>query len=235
MENTNKNQISNVSIFLIVLLLVAGGFLYFKNIRNEEVIVIDVNNDNTTPVVQDKTTTIVDNNAIVVRNNTSIKVDKIAVNKARFNVAFKNGNDASVVGDYVKAISYFNEALKYQESDSVYIRLFTVYGSQNDWTGAMIAIDKAIDITSFNTDYWVWKIQVLNERMGTTFSELKRVYEEGMTKANPLTRVNLATNFARISEQKGDNIYTISLWEQAIELYPSNEALYQAEIDRLLK
>jgi hypothetical protein len=46
---------------------------------------------------------------------------------------------------------------------------------------------------------------------------------------------SLITNFARIAENNGDKSEAVVIWNKAIEVYPQNKTIYQAEIDRLNK
>lgn len=152
---------------------------------------------------------------------------------AKFSDLIQKGNTAFVNGDNNLAISYYNQALAENNSDKVYVRLFTVYGAQGNWSLAKNAIDTAIILNPSYTDYWVSKIVMLDEKMNYSFSELKKIYDEALGKVDSATKINLVTSFARVAEKR--NLYSeaISLWEYAKALYPQNSVMYDAEIQRL--
>jgi tetratricopeptide (TPR) repeat protein len=197
-------------------------------IGEEDSTVESIENDG----IEDGGTTLENQAGVITSINTSINTTTDDT-KARFNLAMADARSAFARGDYVGAVAHYNKALAIQKSDFAYAGIYTVRTAQGDWTGAMIALDQAISVSPTNTDYWVWKLQILDEKMGTSFAEQKKVYEEGLIKTNPKTRVNLVTNFARIVETNGDDAYAVSLWQKAIELYPQNKDTYQSEIDRL--
>lgn len=152
---------------------------------------------------------------------------------AKFNEAVALAREQFVAGDYAKAISYYHQALEYKNSDVIYSGLFAIYNAQGEVVKAKQAIDTAIALNPSFTDHWVSKLYFLDEKTDSTFADLKAVYEEGMDKVDPITKVNLVLGFTRITEQNGEIDEAIALWEKAIELFPANTSIYQAEIDRL--
>lgn len=162
--------------------------------------------------------------------NVSVDIDK------KFNTAIANAQKASLDGQSELAIKYYNEALTYKKNDSApYAGLYTVYLNQKKWNEALNAINKGIQISPLFGDYWNWKILVMDQGLNKTFSELKKVYDEGYPKVRTNEKVNLVTKFAVVAENKGEKAEAIKLWQKAIELVPENKTVYQAEIDRLNK
>jgi tetratricopeptide (TPR) repeat protein len=150
-----------------------------------------------------------------------------------FNTVMTSARTAFLKKEYTKAISLYNEALTYKKHAGAYAGLTGVYSAQQDWTNALVSIDSAITIFPSNTDYWVWKITILNEQKHASFSELTSVYQDGLTKVSSDTKVNLVTSFARVAESQDKKTEAIGLWEYAQRLYPLSKAVYQSEIDRL--
>lgn len=157
--------------------------------------------------------------------------DAIAV--SNFDAAMKNARNAFLARDYKNAIKQYNQALRFKNDDTAYAGLFLVYGAQNDWKNARISIDKAIALAPANTDYYKWKIGMLDEKTDADYEALKAVYLDAIPKLNIKTKINLMTYFAGIAESNGQKQDAISFWQSAIETYPQNKAIYQAEIDRL--
>lgn len=168
---------------------------------------------------------------INITDTTEVKL--IDEEKEKFNLALSNGSDAYIKKDYEKAIMYYEEALSYRDSDLVYIRLFNVYNDQNDIEKAQTAIETAIRLNPGYTDYWNIKLNLLFYKKSESFSNLQNIYNEALTKVNPLTKIDLVTNFARIADNMGMYDESIVYWQLAIELNPSNQSAYKEEIESI--
>jgi tetratricopeptide (TPR) repeat protein len=220
------NQKSKKVFYIIVGLLVIflfGFVLKTKNTNNKEEL---VDNSNTTTEQKEE------NKDILAVPSTGVNTLE---NLQQFNNAMNNATASSVKNDYNKAISYYDEALTYKKSDIAYAGLYTMYLNQKNWTKALDSIDQAISINPTVSDYWKWKILVMDEGLHYGFSSLRNVYELGYPKVKSEQKINLVTNFARLSENKGENQYSINLWQKAIELNPGSKTIYQSEIDRISK
>ncbi len=150
-----------------------------------------------------------------------------------FDTMLEKGNKAFYAKDYTGAIKYYNDALKIQDADFIYARLHSVYSVQGNTVEAINAINKAISKNQLWTEHWVTKLVYMDEKTKTSFDELKKIYVDGLTKVDSRTKPNLVTTFARIAEKGGMKDEAIAAWQKAIELYPTNKAIYQAEIDRI--
>lgn len=153
--------------------------------------------------------------------------------KQKFDLVMKNASKASLKGDYVLALKYYNDALLLKKSDVVYSGMFNVYSAQQNWVKAEETINNALEINPKYTEYWKWKLTLLDERTSATFTDLKKIYEEALIKSDRRTKINLITHFATIAEYSGEKGEAISLWEYAKEINSIKSAIYQAEIDRL--
>ncbi len=218
-----KNQkIKNIIILLTVIL---AGFLIFSYYSKPKE---SLNNSENTQN-QEEVTTIVD------KNKDTGSVTQSSDLEQKFNASMVSARNAMLKADYSSAIKYYNQALEYKQDDTAYAGLFTVYLTQKNWQKAFDSVNKAISISPVWGDYWKWKILVMNEGLKATFTDLKKVYEEGYLKTKTEEKINLVTYFASIASSKNQKEYAISLWQKAIELSPENKATYQAEIDRLNK
>lgn len=220
----------NLIISIVVLALIAGGIFYYQK----------KNQNSAVPEKQDtaggEARTIDENKAPTPEfesTDTVAPSPSVSDNTAKFNTAMTNARTAFGKGEYPKAIGYYDEALLYSKVDTVYSGLFTVYGAQGEWEKARASLDSAIALNPLYTEYWKWKLTVLDGKTSSSFQDLQKVYEEGLLKGDKRTRVNLVTHFASIAEGNAQKSEAIALWEYAKTLYPQNGVIYQAEIDRL--
>lgn len=231
----NKKYINYIIIGVMIAILVIAGLMDYKKGIDEDIENIDL--DNTSTVIDETTTTEtekVEENTDASTTTPTVK-PVVNTNKTKFNTALANGSTAFNDKDYTKAISYFDEALTYSKSDVVYVRLFSAYSAKGDWNKALEMIDQAIELNPTYTDYWIYKLVAMDEKTTASFTVLKAVYDQGMTKVDPKTKINLMTNFARMAENNGQKNEAIAVWNKAIEVYPQNKTVYQTEIDRLNK
>ncbi len=216
------------SILILILIGVVLVIIYFVfNIKKENII----NNSESNVQVPASNEEIKEDTNIPLTNNQNV----IDSNQKKFDEALSKGEQYFIKRDYTKAIEYYNEALKYKNSDIPYYRIYVVYSAQSNYTKAIEYLDKAIKIEPTSTEYWISKIDLLNSQKDSQYSVLKEVYNQGLSASMNLTRINLVTHFARISGQRGETAEAIKLWQKAIEMYPQNKDIYQAEIDRLNK
>lgn len=231
-----NEQIKNIVLGIVVVVLIIGGVYYAKTkkamapdrVDDQEIPILNENNNfisnenENTLINQEENSETIDNKSSIAKEN-----------KLKFNTAMNNAMIAFGKGEYDKSIIYYNEALTFIKSDKAYSGLFITYGAKKDWANAKIAIDKAIELNSLNTDFWIWKMQLLDEQTGTSFIDLKKIYTDGLSKVDPKTKINLVTSFARIAENNGEIEEAIAIWGYAKEIYPVNSLIYQQEIDRL--
>ncbi len=153
-----------------------------------------------------------------------------------FSATMQKAQKAYGSKDYAGALAYYNQAATYSnKSDLPYSGMFGVYSAQGEWLKAQTVLDTAISLNALNTDYWKWKLTVLDEKTATSFADLKKIYQEGMIKSTPKARINLVIHFARIAETNNEKAEAMALWQKAIELNPTMKTIYQAEIDALKK
>jgi tetratricopeptide (TPR) repeat protein len=230
--NIIKTKQNNNLILIIGLILIFSGAFYFKLNKDPEGPPIKIEDDlniidkGLLPKDSFKSSSTADTDV-----NTILSVEK--EDRKKFDIALLKGNNSFLVKDYDQAIKYYNQALDYKNSDAIYILLFSVYNVQNNIDQARLSLEKAIKLNPSYTEYWTTKLVFLDEKTGVSFLDLERIYEEGLTKVDHKTKINLITNFARIAENNKEKSEAIALWEYAKTIYPDNMLIYQAEIDRL--
>lgn len=235
MDNKKKN---NLILSAVGLLLIIGGVFYYKKekqtvlpkesddvVSGEEVAQTPEDEANKEQVLQDK---------VNKTNEEELKAQN-AAKKAAWSTAMDNARTAFGKGEYDKAISFYKESLNYYKRDSAYSGLFLAYSAQNNVDQARIAIDAAINLNPTFSEHWKSKLSLLNDKTNLSFTDLKKIYEDGLTKVNSATKINLVTFFAVIAENKKEYKEAIAAWEYAKTLYPQNSSVYQAEIERLQK
>lgn len=235
-KNLGKDQIINIILMaLAVIVFVVLVVYFYKDITKDKVEIeeenleVPVSTENITiPSTTEPATTI---NAPAP--TTPVSTTTSAENKTKFNTAMANASKAFNKAEYPKAIDYYNEALKYMKSDTVYSGLFNTYGAQGDWVKAKTAIDTAITLNPSFTDHWTSKLTMMDEKTDATFESLKKVYTEGLTKVDGKTKINLVTHFARIAEGNGEDNEAVALFTYAKEVHPANASIYDQEIARI--
>lgn len=232
---TNKNNKRNLIITAIIIILIVFG-IYFKGRKASDTELNDTNTeqsvDGEVSNTDTKDSNIVDDKALDVSSDTPVIVNK---NNDNYNLAMTNASKAFLAKDYAQAIVYYNKALSYKEDDTAYSGLFTVYGAQGDWARARSAIDNAIKLDPSYTDYWVSKLVMLDEKTTTSYGDMEKIYQEGLSKVDSRYKINLITTFAVIAEKNGMITQAIDIWKYAQQVYSSNSAIYQGEIERLTK
>lgn len=227
----NKKEIFKSILIIVGLGIVIGGLIVYKKQINKDIEDIDLGNteellDNDI-TEEDKEEVKADDKYLTNITNPTIDTD------TKFSESLALGSTAMNSKDYMKALEYFNKALTYKNSDLVYARIFSVYSAKGEWASALTTIDKAISLNPSYTDYWNSKLVLLDDKMTTSFEGLKAVYEQGLTKVDNRTKVNLITSFARIAENNQKIDESIKAFTYAKEIYPENASIYQTEIDRL--
>ncbi len=223
MQNKQKIKL----IVSIVIVIVLG--IYFFVVKNTDNKLVQEQVD----LQPDSQPNTVDQNGL--NKETSVTTEFLQPNKKEFNIAMSNAREAFIVKDYEKSLAYYNEALSYNKSDSAYAGMYTVYTAQSKWINAIDSLSKAIEINPSFTDYWKWKLDLMDQKTTATFLEIQKIYQEGLKVVNSTTKVNLVTTFARIAENNNEKNIAISTWKEAIKLQPEAEVQFQAEITRLSK
>lgn len=151
----------------------------------------------------------------------------------KFDTAIANARQAQANKNYSAALAFYIEALGYKKSDVVYADLYTLQLLLNDPTKAKQAVMTAIELKPDYTEYWNWLLILKKEKFNANFAELKAIYDDGYSKANPDTKVNLVTYFARIAGDMAMHKEAIAYWQLAVTLNPDNVNAYEAEIKSL--
>lgn len=234
----NTEDKKNSIIGLIVVLLIAGGIYYSRSSTNDPVKDSPSPDSEITPVKDSPSPEVIPEGEVSAESPDTVKTTKpeaVTADQTKFNALLVSGSKAFMDKNYSLAIKLYNEALALDASDVVYIRLYSVYNAQGDNKKAEEMLNKAIAKNPSYTEYWNTKLIFLDQKTNTSFAELKKIYTDGLSKADSRTKLNLVTVFARIAESNKEYAEAITAWQKAIELYPTSKTAYQAEIDRLNK
>lgn len=149
------------------------------------------------------------------------------------NAYFILSADYRSLGEYGKAKEIIEKAMYLDSKDSnliqVYSSLLALMGDKNL---ALSYINKAIAISGLNPNYWLWKLD-LEKDNGVSVKSLELIYKNALKETG--NDLNIVTTYAQFLEDQKRNNEAIIQWKKAIEIYPANKAIYQAEIDRLQK
>jgi len=217
MKTEQKNLITGI----VVIAVVVGGLLYYKRMQNTEVVLEQ--NETPASLAPDANET----------QNLPAAVGMAEIDIGRFNASMKNAHIAFGKREYKQAKSYYNLALKYKNQDTAHYGLFMVYSVEGNWVRAREALDAAIKINPRFADYWKSKISLMDERTNASYADLRKIYEEGLLKVDPGTKINIITFFAGVAESNGRKDEAMIIWEYAQKVFPDNKFIYQDEIDRL--
>ncbi len=220
-----KAQTKYIAIGALAVAVIFGGAYYFAAIENQSSSIgesdLATNTDSTS------------NATVSTISNTASASVGGSIDNQNFNLAMSDARKAFALKDYAGAIKNYTSALRYKNADTAHVGLYTVYTAQSKWREALTELNKAIDISPDNTDYWKWKISLLDETTDTGYGSLKDTYTAGLKVVNSKTKINLVTYFAGVAERNNQKEDAIVAWQDAIALYPQSTAIYQAEIVRL--
>ena len=159
---------------------------------------------------------------------------KPLTNKEKFNLAMVEAQTSFGKGNYAESIKYYKQAQRLdKKADTAHVGLYTAYQAQKKWNLALKSLDNAIKLYPENSQYWRWKLELMDETTPATYAELKKVYEEGLAKVDVRFRGTLVTRFATVAEANGEKEDAITAWELAKTLNPAKAEVYQQEINRL--
>lgn len=154
-------------------------------------------------------------------------------NEVLFDKKMKEASGYFVKGDYRSAIVSYSQALAITKSEHAYAGLYSANLVLKDYTNAEKSILSAIELNPKSSDYWSWYLVLLSDAMKVSRAKLDAVYNDAYNKVPDNRKVNIATAYARILENLGDNVGAISEWQKAITLNPGMKDIYQTEIDAL--
>ncbi len=257
---TKKNKIISFGVLVIVLILM---FFINRNIRNSTDTVKNNTNEivedsNIKEELDNKLTTDTNIKNIFVKNdglilfeerNIEPKSKEIFENRIKeyekkislfndktlltdkINSYFMLSVDYKSLGNYAKSKEYIEKAMTLDPGNSnlmqIYSSLLSVMGDKNS---ALVYINKAISLYDKEVNYWLWKID-LEKAIGTSTSKIDDIYKQALKSTkNDLSIIVVYADF--LSNQKR-YAESVSYWKKAIEIYPKNKDIYQAEIDRL--
>ncbi|MEK7228291.1 MAG: hypothetical protein AAB681_02975 [Patescibacteria group bacterium] len=217
----NKEKLK-IIITIVILALIAGALYMFSTQKK-----VQVGESGETPIEQ---------NTESDQDEPSISAQKPSVkseNQALFDKKMKEASGYFVKGDYRSAVASYNQALAIIKSEHAYAGVYSANLALKDYLNAEKAILSAIELNPKSSDYWSWYLVLLSDGMKASRAKLDAVYNDAYNKVPDNRKVNIATAYARILENLGDNAGAIGEWQKAIALNPSMKDAYQAEIDAL--
>ena len=224
-ENRKQLIISIIVILLIALFIVwlkRDQIAFFKS-TPELILKAEVNLSQSDRVFVEKR--LADNQAKL------LELGENATVLEKVNINFMLSADYRLLGEYGKAKELLEQNMMLEplnsNTKSTYSSLLAVMG---DKEGALDYINQAIALFGGETNYWRWKID-LEKESGISEQKLEEIFKEALEKTD--NNLNIVVIYAQFLSEIGKNDEAIKNWEKAIELYPENGFIYQAEIDRL--
>ena len=141
------------------------------------------------------------------------------------------GHELYLKGVYAGALSYFKKALVLEENDRIYRSLYSAYLALKDYKNAEMSIQKAVSLSRAIPNNWVEYAYFENYYMKAPFDVVSKIYLDGLeaTKDN----IDLITGYIAYLTENKKYPEAIALLEKAIIKNPARKATFQAEIDYL--
>lgn len=225
-ENNSKKIISAVAIILVCFVVI----YFLLKTKNKEIESTDTDTENIVDSIEEgskKDETVKQNDTTSAKNELEVTYLQDEVD-----VFFQQAIDKERKGDFTGAKLSLDQAFKLAPknpfANAAYANL---YFKTKDYSNALIWISKALVLDSKNIDFWYQKIDIVKSQSNNTASQTEQVYVDALKATN--NNVNIVTAYASWLGGIGRREDSIKQWERSIELYPTNKAIYQGEIDRL--
>lgn len=223
----NKNLIISV---VIIVVFIAGTILLFSPVgkklldhKIELITHVDVNLSASDREFVEKRLANYEKQFSELPENASI-IDKV-------NLYFVMAADYRMLGEYGKAKELLEAAMVIDPKNSNIISTYSsLIAAMGDKETALVYIDKAIELYGAESNYWLWKID-LEKELNSSVTNIEQVYKDALTKTD--NDLNIVVSYAQFLESQKRYTESISYWEKAITIYPTNKSVYQAEIERL--
>src|SRR3989338_1336909 len=138
----------------------------------------------------------------------------------------------SGLGQLAFARDVFLEAAKVNpENFNIYVHLYQAYFEMEDYKQAETSIQKSLELQPNNPDAWIRYILLEVEKLNKPESEIRGL--EAQAEVAVKVKTDIYTSFAGYLEKIGDIEGAIKQWEKAIEGFPDNKDIYEAEVNRL--
>lgn len=164
------------------------------------------------------------------RNN-----DEAVDTQPRVNELFVEAVAQEEKRDYVGAKKSLDAALELQPNDPYITSYYaSLYFHMKDYANALVWIDKALAITQdSNPSFWYIKFDIVKAQSNNDPKVVDPVYLAAIEKT--ATNINMVTAYASWLGSIGQKTKAIAQWQKAIEIYPSNKAVFEKEISLLKK
>jgi tetratricopeptide (TPR) repeat protein len=136
------------------------------------------------------------------------------------------------LGFYQKSKEAQLKALEIRPKDFDGWRIYSsILTAMEDYQGALEAVDKTISIRPDIAEFWRWKVLLEQERFDATKERQEEIYEEALKKTK--NNIDIIIPYARFSEEVGEIIRAIELFQLAQTIRPDLAEGYEFEIERL--
>lgn len=164
------------------------------------------------------------------RNN-----DEVVDTQPQVNKLFVEAVAREEKGDYVGAKESLDAALELQPNDPYITSYYaSLYFHMKDYANALVWIDKALALTQdSNPAFWYIKFDIVKAQSNNDPKIVEPVYLAAIEKT--ATNINMVTAYASWLGSIGQKTKAIVQWQKAIEIYPSNKAVFEKEISLLKK
>lgn len=223
-ESKPKKYSRIVGVLIIVIALAVGLWLAFRPAK-EIVKTADLHLDTTQ---QDQRNSLIEG----IQNQIAAAEAKNASTEERFKLYSQLGNEQYAVGAYDAARKALLAAQKLlPDNPTSYQDLYTVYAAMHDYTAALDAIKKALELNSASVANWTNYIALEKNQFGMSTADRLKIFEQAVVKTANAPEIVHA--YAETYEEKGDVVQAYNLYRTLVDTYPDN-IQYRADVDRLV-
>lgn len=213
--------------FLILLLGVGGVWYWEKSIKNSS--------DNRQFIkYQDPKLTDAEKAVFTERlADYKKKLSEAKEKDDRFTYLMQVGLQYYALGQFANAREQYLRASEILPNNpTVWSELYVVESAMGDYVSAKEHIVKALDINPANVQYWRWRFGLEEDNLGTSDTDLEKLFDEAVTKTNQNVDV-LVLYAIFLEERRRDLPRAIAQWRLAATINPEGKSTYDEQIKRI--
>lgn len=219
----------------VAVLVVVGGIVFYLNTK-ENVKVTETAQNTATSTdtgLGNTTASSTENVATSTQKPSTAKPVEIVTTQPQVNSLFKQAVAQETKGDYVGAKASLDAALKLQPNDPYITSYYaSMYFHMKEYANALVWINKALALSPTNVNFWYIKFDIVKAQSNNDSKVVDSVYLDAIVKTKG--DINMVTAYASWLGSIGEKTKAIEQWRKAIEIYPKNKVVFEAEI-RLLE
>jgi tetratricopeptide (TPR) repeat protein len=142
------------------------------------------------------------------------------------------GSQYKLLSKYYKSVNAYDSAQLYNAEGlpHAFTGIYGVASAAERWNKALWALDEAISLDDQNSDYWLWKLEIMEQKTKATTDEINAEYKRAVeTLLSPERVVLVYAGFLERIGKVGEAKMTLG----ALLASGYNVSFVSAELDRL--